>query len=75
MNVQDLQHIFRHQLTESTDYVPTDTLEYMLIDSSGRLTKTCQVDQLETLLPLLDNFIHDGYRDRTPIFIKPESEL
>ena len=75
MNVDDLKHIFRHQLTESKDYVPTDTLEYMLIERGGRLTKTCQVDQLATLLPLLDNFIFEGFRDRTPIFIKPESEL
>jgi len=75
MNVDDLKHIFRYQLTESKDYVPTDTLEYMLIERGGRLTKTCQVDQLDTLLPLLDNFIFEGFRDRMPIFIKPESEL
>jgi hypothetical protein len=75
MNVQDLQHIFRHQTTATEDYTPPDTLEYMLIDSSGRLTKTCAVDQLDTLLPLLDNFIFEGFRDRMPIFIKPESGL
>jgi hypothetical protein len=75
MNLDDLKHMFRHQLTESKDYVPTDTLEYMLIERGGRLTKTCAVDQLDTLLPLLDNFIFEGFRDRMPIFIKPESEL
>jgi hypothetical protein len=75
MNVDDLKHIFRHQTTESKDYVPTDTLEYMQIDRNGRQTKTCAVDQLHTLLPLLDSFMHEGYRDRMPIFIKPESEM
>jgi hypothetical protein len=75
MNLDDLKHIFRHQTTESKDYVPPDTLEYMIIDRSGRLTKTCPVNQLETLLPMLDSFIFEGFRDRMPIFIKPESEL
>jgi hypothetical protein len=75
MTVDDLKHLFRHQTTESKDYVPPDTLEYMTIDRSGRQTKTCAVDKLDTLLPLLDNFIFEGFRDRMPIFIKPESEL
>jgi hypothetical protein len=75
MNIDDLKHVFRHQLTESKDYVPTNTLDYMLIERGGKLTKTCQVDQIDTLLPLLDNFIFDGFADRMPIFVKPESEL
>lgn len=75
MSIEDLKHLFRFQTTESKDYVPSDTLEYMLIERGGRLTKTCVVDQLDTLLPLLDNFIFEGFKDRTPIFIKPESEL
>jgi hypothetical protein len=72
MNTDDLKHIFRHQTTASEDYVPPATLEYMLIENGTRLTKTCAVDQLETLVPLLDNFVFEGYRDRMPIFIKPE---
>ena len=75
MSIEDLKHIFRFQTTESKDYVPTDTLEYMIIERGSRLTKTCAVDQLDTLLPLLDNFIFEGFKDRMPIFIKPESEL
>ena len=75
MKIDDLKHLFRHQTTESKDYVPQGPLEYMTIDRNGRQTKTCAVDQLDTLLPLLDNFIFEGYRDRMPIFIKPESEM
>jgi hypothetical protein len=75
MSTEDLKHIFRFQLTATEEYTPPNDLEYMLIEQSGRLIKTCPVDQLDTLLPLLDNFIFEGFRDRTPIFIKPESEL
>ena len=75
MNIDDLKHVFRHQLTESKDYIPTDTFEYILIDQNGRITKTSPVDQIESLLSLFDNFIFESYSDRTPIFIKPESEL
>lgn len=72
MTADDLKHIFRHQTTESKDYVPPDTLEYMLIENGTRLTKTCAVDQLASLVPTLENFVFEGYRDRMPIFIKPE---
>jgi hypothetical protein len=72
MTADDLKHIFRHQTTASEEYVPPETLEYMLIDQGTRLTKTCAVDQLASLVPTLDNFVFEGYRDRMPIFIKPE---
>ena len=72
MTADDLKHIFRHQTTASEDYVPLETLEYMLIENGTRLTKTCAVDQLASLVPTLDNFVFEGYRDRMPIFIKPE---
>jgi len=74
MTLDDLKHIFRFQTTAEDKYTPTDTVEYQLIDASGRLTLTCKIDELETLLPSLDNFVLDAYRDRTPIFVKPESE-
>jgi len=72
MNIQDLEHIFRFQTTETEDYVPKDTVDYMIFDGQNRLTKTHDIKDLAGLLPLLDNFIHDGYRDRTPLFVKPE---
>jgi hypothetical protein len=75
MNVQDLQHIFRSQTTADVDYTPKDTVEYLLIERGGQFTGTHDVHDLEGLIVLLENFIFDGYRDRTPIFLKPESEL
>ena len=75
MTLEDLQHIFRFQTTATEDYVPLDTVDYVLFEGQNRLVKTHVTKDLGTLLPLLDNFILDGYRDKTPLFVKPESVL
>jgi hypothetical protein len=76
MTLDDLKHIFRFQTTADADYTPKDTVEYLLVESGGgRVTGTHDVYDLESLIILLDNFVFDGYTNRTPIFVKPESEL
>jgi hypothetical protein len=72
MTIDDLKHLFRFQTTATEDYTPSGTLDYVLIENSNRLPRKVNGVELETLVPLLDNFIFEGYRDRTPIFIKPE---
>jgi hypothetical protein len=72
MTLSDLEHIFRFQTTQTEEYTPTDSVVYMLFDGQSRLTKTHLSKDLQTLLPLLDNFVLDGYRDKMPLFIKPE---
>lgn len=74
MTVDDLKHIFRHQLTPKEDQPPRTELTYELIDGNNfRLTKTHPVNDFEGLLTLVDNFVFDAYRaDDTVVFIKPE---
>lgn len=75
MTVDDLKHIFRFQTTADADYTPKDTVEYLLIERNSRITGTHDAYDLASLIVLLENFIFDGYKDRTPVFVKPESEL
>jgi hypothetical protein len=75
MNLDDLKHIFRFQTTADTDYTPQDTVEYMLIEDKNRMTGTHNIFELESLTILLDNFEFEGYKDRVPVFIKPQSEV
>ena len=72
MTLQDLQHIFRHQTTATDDYIPKDTVDYMIFEGQNRIAASCPVADMEKLVVLLDNFQFEGYRDRTPLFIKPE---
>jgi hypothetical protein len=74
MTLQDLQHIFRFQLTADAEYTPKDTVEYILIEGQNRLPGVHDAYDLEGLVILLDNFVFDAYRDRTPVFVKPESD-
>ena len=75
MTLQDLQHIFRHQTTATDDYIPKDTLDYVLFEGQNRINGSCPLTDIEKLIVLLDNFQFDGYRDRTPLFIKPDPNL
>lgn len=72
MNLQDLEHIFRFQTTATEDYTPTGTLEYIIFDGQDKLPKTHPSTDIGKLVELLDTFQFEGYRDRTPLFIKPE---
>ena len=75
MTLENLKTIFTYQTVADEHFTPKDTVEYMLIDSTGRILKTCPINEIESLMPLFDSYMHEGYRDRTPIFMKPESEL
>jgi hypothetical protein len=72
MTIDDLKHHFRHQLTATEEYTPPTQLEYMIIDGQTKLTKRVDADKLDSLIPMLDNFIFEGYKDRMPYFVKPE---
>lgn len=70
--LQELQHIFRFQLTADEDFTPTGTLDYWLFEGQDRLPGKVESDKIETLITLLEGFTFDGYRDRTPLFVKVE---
>jgi hypothetical protein len=72
MTVDDLTHIFRFQTTQTEDYTPTDSVVYMLFERQNRVEGRHSAKDLASLIPLLDNFVFDGYRDKTPLFVKPE---
>ena len=72
MTVEELETIFKFQTTASADYTPTDTLEYVMIDGYDRLTKQHSAKDIAGLVPLLEEFVLDAYRDRVAVFIKPE---
>lgn len=75
MTLDDLKHIFRFQLVADDEFTPTDTVTYTLFEGQDRVTGTADIEKLDTLIPLLDNFQFDGYSNRTPLFIKPDSQL
>jgi hypothetical protein len=43
-----------------------------VINDRGRQTLKHPADKLEDIVSLLDGLVFEGYRDRTPIFVKPE---
>jgi len=73
MILSDLEHIFRFQTTATEDYTPTDTVVYMIFEGQSRVEGRHSVKDLAGLVPLLDNFVFEGYRDRTPLFVKPDT--
>jgi hypothetical protein len=72
MTLEELTEIFKHQTTATKTYTPTGTLEYVMIDGYDRLSKHHKADEIAGLVQLLEEFVFDAYRDRTPVFIKPE---
>jgi hypothetical protein len=72
MTLEDLQHVFRHQTTATEEYTPLTQLEYMIIDGQTKLTKRVDTDKLDSLIPMLDTFVFEGYKDRMPYFVKTE---
>jgi hypothetical protein len=73
MTIDELQHLFRFQTTTTADYTPNTELEYVVINDRGRQTLKHPADQLEGIVSLLNGLVFEGYRDRTPIFVKPEA--
>jgi len=74
MTNDDLEHIFRHQLHPVKPEERVENLQYMLImGSDNKIISRFDYNKgFDNLLPLLDNFIFEGYKDRMPIFVKPE---
>ena len=77
MTLQELEHIFRFQTTPTDDFVPKGTVEYLLINGERQIPGTCPNDGLSILLTRLteNKYEFEGYRDRTPIFIVPDTSL
>jgi len=77
MTLEQLKDIFKNQLTASEHYTPKSTVEYMIIDplAQSKLIKEHPADKLESLIAELGGFELDAYRDRMPIFIKPEIQI
>lgn len=77
MTLQELEHIFRFQTTAEKEYIPKDTLDYLLISGENRIPDTHNVGALASLLTKLNDngYVFEGYRDRTPIFIIPETPV
>ena len=72
MTIDELRHIFRFQLTEDENFTPTDKVDYMLFIGQGSDRIFHDVDKLELLLTSLKDFEFQGYRDRTPLFVRPD---
>jgi hypothetical protein len=74
MTNEDLEHIFRFQLHPVKPEEREENLYYMMVDGSdSKIIERFNYNEgFDKLLPLLDNFIFEGYRDKMPIFIKPE---
>ena len=56
MTIEELQHIFRFQLTEDENYTPTNKVDYMLFIGQARDRIFHDVDKLELLLTSLKDF-------------------
>jgi hypothetical protein len=72
MTLAELQHIFRFQLTADADFTPLDTVNYLLLDGQNRIPGLQDAHDLEPLITLLEGYVFEGYRDRMPLFLKPE---
>ena len=73
MTLEQLEQIFKFQTTPDKDYTPNGRLEYLLItDSYNKVVKEHAVADLDKILEDVMHLAHEGYRDRMPVFVKPE---
>ena len=72
MTLDEIKHLFRFQTEKTENYTPTGTLNYILFNGRDAQPKTIDADKIDTLGYTLTEYTHDGYRDRTPLFIKPD---
>lgn len=68
MTIDDLRRIFKEQLDRPTP----EKLYYMLIENGTNLVERTEKAELESLLPMLDNFIYTGSTGDMPRFTKNE---
>jgi len=65
MILEDLEYIFAPQIAEGTN-----KLYFMLKDGNATHIERHAVDDLASLLPMLDSFNYAGTESRIPSFIK-----
>jgi len=65
MILEDLEYIFKPQIDEGTT-----KLYFMLIDGEYKYIERHPVNDLLTLLPMLDSFQYAGTVEHIPRFIK-----
>jgi len=65
MQLEDLQHIFKHQIDKGTS-----KLRFMLVENNLQHVHLHNTDDLAGLLPLLDNFQYVESDVLTPRFYK-----
>jgi hypothetical protein len=75
MTLQELEHIFRFQTTATEDYIPTGRIEYILFEGRNQTPGHRDVKDMDGLISTLEGYVLEGYRDKTPLFIRPEVEL
>jgi hypothetical protein len=72
MTLDELTNYFRFQSTATEEFTPPDQYEYQTINEV-KVTGFVRPDNFAALLDMLNavGFIFEGYKDKTPIFIKP----
>ena len=75
MLLSELQEYFKLQTTETKDYKPTGELVYMTFSGQDRMEGRVPVEDMAKLLIILEHYQFEGYRDRTPMFLKPQEDL
>jgi len=65
MILDDLKHIFQPQIDEGTT-----SLYFMLVDGDHKVIERHRASDLESLVPMLDNFQYHGTEARIPRFVK-----
>ena len=68
MTLEDLQHIFKDQL--SVPNVTAQKLYFMLLDGEHRVIERHPAADIEALLPMLDSFQYSGSQGGMPRFSK-----
>jgi hypothetical protein len=67
MNINDLNHIFKEQININGN---SKYAHMILIDKNHKVFFKHPIDDLESLLPMLDCFLYDGYDYDMPRFVK-----
>ena len=65
MNIEDLRYIFSPQIAEGTT-----KLYFMLEDAGHKVIERRDINDIESLLPMLDCFQYDGNDGVMPRFVK-----
>jgi hypothetical protein len=75
MTLDEIKDIFKYQTTADADYIPKDVLEYWTFSGRDKLLAKIASADIDKLTAVLEGYQFEGYRDRTPLFLKPEADL